>query len=137
MVQHYIRTNEALRRDADNGKMFGVLVVQLPPEDGGGRSAVAFLAAYSGLLAGRNDWEWFVPPVFDAQRQDGVFKMREAEISAISREIDAIDSDSETVRLRRELAMRREEGRLAVGRYKSVMQQSKQIRDMRRLQRNI
>ena len=75
MVQHYIRTNEALRRDADNGKMFGVLVVQLSPEDGGGRSAVAFLAAYSGLLAGRNDWEWFVPPVFDAQRQDGVFKI--------------------------------------------------------------
>lgn len=137
VVQHYIRTNEALRRDADNGKMFGVLVVQLPQEDGGGRSAVAFLAAYSGLLAGRNDWEWFVPPVFDAQRQDGVFKMREAEISAISREIDAIDSDSDTVCLRRELAMRREEGRLAVGRYKSVMQQSKQIRDMRRLQRNI
>ena len=38
------------------GKMFGVLVVQQ-----------GFLAAYSGLLEGRNDWEYFVPPVFDAQ----------------------------------------------------------------------
>ena len=52
------------------GKMFGVLVVE------GG-----FLAAYSGLLEGRNDWSYFVPPVFDAQQPDGYFKTREREIS--------------------------------------------------------
>ena len=52
------------------GKMFGVLVVE------GG-----FLAAYSGLLEGRNDWPYFVPPVFDAQQPDGYFKTREREIS--------------------------------------------------------
>lgn len=51
------------------GKMFGVLVVE------GG-----FLAAYSGLLEGRNDWDYFVPPVFDAQQPDGYFKTREHEI---------------------------------------------------------
>ncbi|MBP5776241.1 MAG: RluA family pseudouridine synthase [Prevotella sp.] len=51
------------------GKMFGVLVVE------GG-----FLAAYSGLLEGRNDWNYFVPPVFDAQQPDGYFKTREHEI---------------------------------------------------------
>ena len=49
--------------------MFGVLVVE------GG-----FLAAYSGLLEGRNDWDYFVPPVFDAQQPDGYFKTREHEI---------------------------------------------------------
>lgn len=52
------------------GKMFGVLVVE------GG-----FLAAYSGLLEGSNDWSYFVPPVFDAQQPDGYFKTREREIS--------------------------------------------------------
>ena len=52
------------------GKMFGVLVVE------GG-----FLAAYSGLLEGRNDWPYFVPSVFDAQQPDGYFKTREREIS--------------------------------------------------------
>ena len=52
------------------GKMFGVLVVE------GG-----FLAAYSGLLEGRNDWSYFLPPVFDAQQPDGYFKTREREIS--------------------------------------------------------
>lgn len=69
-VQRYIASHEEIRQDADGGKMFGVLVVE------GG-----FLAAYSGLLAGRNDWEYFVPPVYDAQQPDGYFKTKEREIS--------------------------------------------------------
>jgi len=56
------------------GKMFGVLVV----EDGDGK--LGFLAAYSGLLEGRNDWPYFVPPVFDAQQPDGYFKQAERQI---------------------------------------------------------
>ena len=32
------------------------------------------------LLEGRNDWEYFVPPVYDAQQPDGYFKTREREI---------------------------------------------------------
>lgn len=60
------------------GKMFGVLVA----ENSEGR--LGFLAAYSGLLEGRNDWEYFVPPVFDAQQPDGYFKQKEREISALN-----------------------------------------------------
>ncbi len=60
------------------GKMFGVLVA----EDQGPVPLI-FLAAYSGLLEGRNDWEYFVPPVFDAQQPDGYFKSKEREISAL------------------------------------------------------
>lgn len=59
------------------GKMFGVLVVETA--DG----QLGFLAAYSGLLEGRNDWPYFVPPVFDAQRPDGHFKQEEQLISAM------------------------------------------------------
>lgn len=61
---------EIERIHPSEGKMFGVLVVE------GG-----FLAAYSGLLEGRNDWPYFVPPVFDAQDPDGYFKAKEREIS--------------------------------------------------------
>ena len=64
------------------GKMFGVLVVSLPQRQDG--MNLAFLAAYSGLLEGCNDWEYFVPPVFDAQQPDGYFKQKEREISLIS-----------------------------------------------------
>ena len=64
------------------GKMFGVLVVEEGRSEGVRR--YAFLAAYSGLLEGRNDWAYFVPPVFDAQQPDGYFKTREREISLTS-----------------------------------------------------
>ena len=74
-VQQYIAAHEEIRADADNGKMFGVLVVE-------NADGLAFLAAYSGLLAGRNDWPYFVPPVFDTQQPDGHFKVTEREISA-------------------------------------------------------
>ena len=62
---------EIARINPSEGKMFGVLVVE------GG-----FLAAYSGLLEGRNDWDYFVPSVFDAQQPEGHFKKTEREISA-------------------------------------------------------
>ena len=83
-VQAYIATHDDIKTDADNGKMFGVLVVESERNSG----QYSFLAAYSGLLAGRNDWEYFVPPVFDAQQPDGHFKTMEREISAISRNPD-------------------------------------------------
>ena len=71
---------EEVKRELDKihpgeGKMFGVLVVETS-------EALGFLAAYSGLLEGRNDWDYFVPPVFDAQQPDGYFKRREREIMA-------------------------------------------------------
>ena len=65
---------EIERITPSEGKMFGVLVVE------GG-----FLAAYSGLLEGRNDWPYFVPPVYDAQQPDGYFKTKEREISELFR----------------------------------------------------
>ena len=55
------------------GKMFGVMIVE-------SEHSLGFLAAYSGLLEGRNDWSYFVPPVFDAQQPDGYFKTKEREI---------------------------------------------------------
>jgi len=64
---------EIARINPLEGKMFGVLVVE-------SAEGMAFLAAYSGLLEGRNDWPYFVPPVFDAQQPDGYFKTREREI---------------------------------------------------------
>jgi tRNA pseudouridine32 synthase/23S rRNA pseudouridine746 synthase len=64
---------EIARINPLEGKMFGVLVVE-------SAEGLAFLTAYSGLLEGRNDWPYFVPPVFDAQQPDGYFKTREREI---------------------------------------------------------
>jgi len=147
-VQEYIKEHASIREDADRGKMFGVLIVEPqynPQQDENSLNAhrsslnlnTFFLAAYSGLLAGRNDWPWFVPPVVDAQQPDGVFKTREAEISAINKQIEEIENDKETQRLSHELARCREVERLEVDRFKAMMEKSKKIRDLRRMQRNI
>lgn len=93
---------EIARINPKEGKMFGVLVVEMDEgrwmvEDGrwkkddgrwkkddGRMKGLGFLAAYSGLLEGRNDWEYFVPPVYDAQQPDGYFKQQEHIISLTS-----------------------------------------------------
>ncbi len=59
---------------------------------GKGEGPFGFLAAYAGLLAGRNDWDWFVPPIYDAQQPDGHFKQTEAKISALNKEIESLEA---------------------------------------------
>ena len=87
-VQRYIEESGVWKDEKGPGKMFGVLCVR---EKGKVKSEnIGFLAAYSGLLAGRNDWGYFVPPVFDAQQPDGHFKTEERAISALNKEIDAL-----------------------------------------------
>ena len=78
--------NELQRMTLTEGKMFGVLVVEAPRSTSldPSSSRYAFLAAYSGLLEGRNDWPYFVPPVYDAQQPDGHFKQEERRISAMN-----------------------------------------------------
>ena len=90
-LQRYIADADLMSTEKGCGKMFGVLVVEYEDEEGALQRG--FLAAYSGLLGGRNDWPYFVPPVFDAQQPDGHFKRTEREISAINREIAAIEHD--------------------------------------------
>ena len=79
---------EIARINPQEGKMFGVLVVEvnekLKVKSEKSIAGLGFLAAYSGLLEGRNDWEYFVPPVYDAQQPDGYFKTKEREISQLS-----------------------------------------------------
>jgi tRNA pseudouridine32 synthase/23S rRNA pseudouridine746 synthase len=67
------------------GKMFGVLVVR----DGAG--ALGYLAAFSGLLAGRSLQTGFVPPVYDLTDPDGFFKREEAALTALNQRIAQLE----------------------------------------------
>lgn len=86
-VRQYVGNHDVLNSDAQQGKMFGVLVCKKEHE-------IGYVAAYSGLLAGRNDWPFFVPPVFDAQQPDGHFKQTEREISAINHQLKSLSADT-------------------------------------------
>lgn len=125
-LQKYIASVADWKEEIEGGKMFGVLVAK----DADGR--IGFLAAYSGLLAGRNDWQFFVPPVYDSQQPDGYFKTHEREISAINAEIKTLQNDEELVSLHHRLndAEKKAEGEIAE--FKALMAMSKDRRDERR-----
>ena len=95
-VKRYLTTQPALLADAQQGKMFGVLIVEQEADgkETSNTARLGFLTAYSGLLAGRNDWPYFVPPVFDAQQPDGHFKQTEHIISSINDEVKSLPSTS-------------------------------------------
>lgn len=99
-VERHIVESGVWQGETSCGKMFGVLVVSeerraKSEESDGSDGALGFIAAYSGLLAGRNDWAYFVPPVFDAQQPDGHFKVTERSISDINHEIESIRSSAD------------------------------------------
>jgi tRNA pseudouridine32 synthase/23S rRNA pseudouridine746 synthase len=81
------------------GKMFGVLVVKNL------ENKLGFLAAFSGKLFDRNEWNGFVPPVYDMLTEEGFFKKGEIEIHQVTNAIEAIEVSSELQVLKYELSI--------------------------------
>ena len=129
-LQRYIADADLMSTEKGCGKMFGVLVVEYEDEEGA--SQRGFLAAYSGLLGGRNDWPYFVPPVFDAQQPDGHFKRTEREISAINREIAAIEHDAEYLQSVEQHEQTKKRLQAEVDAFKAEVDAAKVRRDARR-----
>ena len=129
-LQRYIADADLMSTEKGCGKMFGVLVVEYEDEDGSLQRG--FLAAYSGLLGGRNDWPYFVPPVFDAQQPDGHFKRTEREISAINREIAAIEHDAEYLQSVAQHEQTKKRLQAEVDAFKAEVDAAKVRRDARR-----
>ena len=129
-LQRYIADADLMSTEKGCGKMFGVLVVEYEDEEGALQRG--FLAAYSGLLGGRNDWPYFVPPVFDAQQPDGHFKRTEREISAINSEIAAIEHDPEYLQSVEQHEQTKKRLQAEVDAFKAEVDAAKVRRDARR-----
>ena len=85
-VKHFILSNADWLPVLQEGKMFGILVVE---RDGD----LGYLAAYSGQIDILEDDDFFVPPVFDYLQPDGYFKQEEAVISRINHNILLLEND--------------------------------------------
>lgn len=125
-VQAYLRGRADWAEELDAGKMFGVLVVQ--DEEGG----LGFLAAFSGILAGRNVHDYFVPPVYDLLQPDGFFREEEGKISAINHQIETLSSSDAYIQARKELEEAEAQSRMALEDARAAMAQAKAVRDSRR-----
>ena len=91
-VQAYLAARKDWQAEVAQGKMFGVLVVR----DSTGQPG--FLAAFSGMLAGRNCQDYFVPPIYDLQEAGGFFQPEEQAISDLNHRIDALEHDGQYLR---------------------------------------
>ncbi|MBR1379579.1 MAG: RluA family pseudouridine synthase [Bacteroidaceae bacterium] len=97
-LKAYLATQTEWQAEISRGKMFGVLVVSSTASVLGGSAAEAsplfFLAAFSGLLDGKNSQQGFVPPIFDLQQPGQYFQQEDAEISQMP------DSEAKSLRSR-------------------------------------
>lgn len=80
-IKQLIAQRREWDEEVSKGKMFGVLIVKNELNE------LGYLAAYSGQIGGRSNWEGFVPAVFDYLHPQGYFKQEEYQISEINRHI--------------------------------------------------
>lgn len=154
-VQEILARREDWQEEIARGKMFGVLIVENVKTDAdkperGYQTADAdkpergyqtaddeapkwgYLAAYSGQIGGRSDWEDFVPAVFDYLQPDGYFKTHEAEISRINLSISQLEKDERMKEARTLIRQLQEERKRTIAAYQEKMKEAKAKRDSRR-----
>lgn len=126
-VRRMVRENAVMSSETrKSGKMFGVLVVETPDGNTG------YLAAYSGQIAGRSNWDGFVPAVFDYLQDGGYFKTCEAEITAINKQVRLMETSEECRRLLTHLDETIAKAASEEQAYKTLMHESKARRDSER-----
>ena len=125
-VQNYIASRTDWTEELSAGKMFGVLIVQTPDEK------VGYLAAFSGNLAGSNLHQFFVPPVYDLLQPDGFFRIEEANISAINKQIKELEGSQQLKDMRSRLAACQAQASQTLADAKQQMKEAKLAREQQR-----
>lgn len=130
-VQEMLARREDWQEEIARGKMFGVLIVENVKTDTN-VPKWGYLAAYSGQIGGRSDWEDFVPAVFDYLQPDGYFKTHEAEISRINQSISHLEKDERMKEARTLIRQLQEERKRTIAAYQEKMKEAKAKRNSRR-----
>ena len=125
-VRTYILAKEEWQEELNRGKMFGVLVVR--NHDG----EIGFLAAYSGLLDGANNHQYFVPAVYDLLTPQSYFQQEEQEISEINQRIKSIENSQEYKNSLFLVKDAKDSAQKILSDFRSRMQESKALRDLKR-----
>lgn len=125
-VRAMIAEHAEWQDEVSMGKMFGALVVR----DVHGETG--FLAAYSGQIAGRSDWDGFVPAVFHYLHPDGYFRLHEQQISAINHNIYQLLGDECYLNAVQMLRQTDEQDAAEIAAFQQQMRLAKQRRDARR-----
>lgn len=130
-VQSYLTRQTAWKDELRQGKMFGVLIVQTEHGETG------YLAAFSGILAGKNLHPFFVPPVYDLLQPQGFFKIEEENISSINRNIRQLENDKAYAALSAELARTIQLAENILATAKAQLKEAKTAREQRRKEKEL
>lgn len=130
-VQSYLTRQTAWKDELRQGKMFGVLIVQTEHGETG------YLAAFSGILAGKNLHPFFVPPVYDLLQPQGFFKIEEENISSINRNIRQLENDKAYAALSAELAQTIQSAEDILATAKAQLKEAKTAREQRRKEKEL
>lgn len=110
----------------NEGKMFGVLIVQTDTGE------LGYLAAFSGILAGSNRYPFFVPPIYDLLQPDGFFKQEETAISLLNTRIKELEENDAYRRQQKELHTLEEEAIQELDAERHKIKEAKARREERR-----
>lgn len=130
-VQSYLTRQTAWKDELRQGKMFGVLIVQTEHGETG------YLAAFSGILTGKNLHPFFVPPVYDLLQPQGFFKIEEENISSINRNIRQLENDKAYAALSAELARTIQSAENILATAKAQLKEAKTAREQRRKEKEL
>ena len=130
-VQSYLTRQTAWKDELRQGKMFGVLIVQTEHGETG------YLAAFSGILAGKNLHPFFVPTVYDLLQPQGFFKIEEENISSINRNIRQLENDKAYAALSAELARTIQSAENILATAKAQLKEAKTAREQRRKEKEL
>lgn len=125
-VQVYLQHQAQWQDELQQGKMFGVLIVQTTEGE------IGYLAAFSGILAGKNIHSYFVPPIYDLLQPDGFFKKEEEHISAINHRIRELEEDTSYQKCRQALEEETARCSQLLSQAKARLKAAKELRDRRR-----
>lgn len=130
-LQNYLQTQTDLdhnfgldddRQGTAIGKMFGVLVVQ----DSDGK--IGYLSAFSGKMAGTNDHQKFVPPVFDMLLEDSFFLKGQDIINSINKQVRVIEANTAYIQLQQQLEQAARQATLQIADFKKLLKINKATR---------
>ena len=125
-VQVYLQHQAQWQDELQQGEMFGVLIVQTAEGE------IGYLAAFSGILAGKNIHPYFVPPIYDLLQPDGFFKKEEEHISAINHRIRELEEDTSYQKCRQALEEETARCSRLLSQAKARLKAAKELRDCRR-----
>ena len=128
-VQAYINKQTRWKEELDKGKMFGVLIVRTS------NGQTGYLAAFSGNLCGSNSHSFFVAPVYDLLKPDGLFKIEEEQISAINHQIGQLQNCDRYLELQQKMERETASSQQALSEARKVLKAAKEKREQRRLHR--